>query len=368
MEKRKDIVILAVDDEPFNLDLLEFVFAEEPNVILLKATNGKEALGVIESEKNVDVILLDLAMPVMDGFEVLKILKSNEELKHIPVIVVTANAEEKKHALSLGANDFIPKPFDVEELKLRTKNYAEIKHYNDFLKNINAILEEKVKERTKQLQEALKHAKEAEYEIALRLGKAAEFRDIETGMHIMRVSHYSKKLAELYGLPKEEQELILYASPLHDVGKVGIPDAILLKPGRLTPEEFEIMKQHTVIGGKILEGAEKYPVINTAKIIALQHHERWDGKGYPYGLKGEEIHLYGRIVAIADVFDALTSKRIYKPPFPLEKAIEIMKEGKGTQFDPELLELFLNNIEEFIKIKEQFPDTGGESEDFSSRR
>ncbi|QER41635.1 response regulator [Thermodesulfobacterium sp. TA1] len=367
MEKKNKMVILAVDDEPLNLDLLELAFAENTGVEFLRAKNGKEALEILDSGKDVDVILLDLSMPVMNGFETLKVLKSNEKFRYIPVIVITANAEEKKKALSLGANDFIPKPFDIEEIKLRTKNYVDIKHYNDFLRNVTTILEEQVKERTKQLQEALKLSKELEYEIALKLGKTAEFRDIETGMHIMRVSHGSKKLAELYGLPKEEQELILYASPLHDVGKVGIPDSILLKPERLTPEEFEIMKQHTIIGAKILDGGEKYPVLKAGKIIALQHHERWDGKGYPYGLKGEEIHIYGRIVAIVDVFDALISPRVYKPAFPLEKAIEIMREGKGTQFDPELLDLFLNNIESFLKIKERFSDKDEKNEGLDSR-
>jgi len=352
----KKTVVLAVDDEEFNLDLIELALSENPDFEILKARNGKEALEVLKTN-NVDVILLDLAMPVMNGIEVLKHLKSDEKYARIPVIVITANAEEKNRALELGANDFLAKPIDVEELRLRTLNHSKLKKYQDLLEKTNIILEQKVKERTKQLREALELLKEAEYETALRLGMACEFRDTETGMHIKRVSLFSKHLASLAGLSEEEQELILRASPLHDIGKIGIPDSVLLKPGRLTKEEFEIIKKHTLIGGELLKGTEKFPVLRTARIIALQHHERWDGKGYPYGLKENEIHIFGRIVAIADVFDALTSKRVYKPPMPVEKAIEIMKEGRGTQFDPDLLDVFLKNVEDFIKIKEDFPDT-----------
>ena len=190
-----------------------------------------------------DVILLDIAMPVMNGIEVLKHLKSDEKYARIPVIVITANAEEKNRALELGANDFLAKPIDVEELRLRTLNHSKLKKYQDLLEKTNIILEQKVKERTKQLREALELLKEAEYETALRLGMACEFRDTETGMHIKRVSLFSKHLASLAGLSEEEQELILRASPLHDIGKIGIPDSVLLKPGRLTKEEFEIIKK-----------------------------------------------------------------------------------------------------------------------------
>lgn len=352
MEK---LTILAVDDEPFNLELIEFAFYGQSHIVIHKATNGQEG---IESAKHYDpdVVLLDLRMPVMDGFTALQIFKNDPELSKIPVIVVTANIEEKLKALKLGANDFLGKPFDVEELRLRCKNHAHTRQQERIVEGMNQHLEETVAQKTHELQNALVLAKETEYEISFRLGKASEFRDLETGMHIRRMSYYSQLLARLVGLPEEECELILHASPLHDIGKVGIPDSVLLKPGKLTPSEFEIMKLHTTLGGSMLEGCDTYPTINAGRIIALQHHEKFDGSGYPQGIVGEEIHLYARIVAIADVFDALTSKRVYKDPFPLEKALGIMQEGRGQHFDPQLIDLFMTNIDQFLAIQAQFPD------------
>lgn len=352
----KTIKVLAVDDQEFNLDLIELAFMEYPDVEIRRAVHGKEALDILGDETDFRVILLDLAMPVMDGFETLKQLKLKESLAQIPVIVVTANAEEKHRALRSGASDFLAKPIDVEELKLRTLNYAKIKEYQDHLGDMNRLLEEKVIERTSQLQEALVLAKKTEYEISARLGKASEYRDMETGMHIKRMSHYSAKLAELYGMDKDEIELILYASPLHDIGKVAIPDQILLKPGRFTVEEFEIMKLHATLGGNMLETDGEYPILEAGRIIALQHHEKIDGTGYPRGLKGEEIHIYARIVSIADVFDALSSERVYKKAFSIDRTVEILREGAGTHFDSRLIDLFVNHLDEFLVIKEAFPD------------
>lgn len=350
------IKVLAVDDQEFNLDLIELAFMETPNVQITRAVNGQEALNTLMNDPDYRVILLDLAMPVMNGFETLEHLIKNPIWSQIPVIVVTANAEEKHRALRSGASDFLAKPLDVEELKLRTFNYAKIKEYQDNLGDMNRLLEEKVQQRTAALQEALVLAKKTEYEISARLGKASEYRDLETGMHIKRMSHYSAKLAEILGLSADEVELILYASPLHDIGKVAIPDQILLKPGRFTPEEFEIMKLHATLGGKMLESDGNYPVIEAGRIIALQHHEKIDGTGYPRGLSGEEIHIYARIVSIADVFDALSSERVYKKAFTIEQTLEIIKEGSGTHFDAKLVTLFEENLEEFLKIKEAFPD------------
>ena len=352
----KSIKILAVDDQEFNLDLIEFAFMEDTNVQITRAMHGQEALDILKKDVNIHVILLDLAMPVMNGFETLVHLKSNAVWSQIPTIVVTANAEEKHRALRAGASDFLSKPIDVEELKLRTFIHAKIKNFQDQLEASNQILEEKVNERTVHLAAALALAKKTEYEISARLGKASEYRDLETGMHIKRMSHYSAKLAELLGLDPQEIELILYASPLHDIGKVGIPDKILLKPGHFSPEEFEIMKLHAVIGAKMLESSEEYPVINAGRIIALQHHEKIDGTGYPRGLAGEEIHLYARIVAIADVFDALSSERVYKKAFTIEKTIEIMQEGSGTHFDTNLLNLLVEHLDQFLEIRAAFPD------------
>ena len=344
----KQYNILAVDDEPFNLDLIEFAFMDINNISLQTATNGEEALSAVE-QNNFDTILLDLRMPVMDGFTTLKHLKSNAKYKDIPVIVVTANAEEKNRALSEGANDFLAKPIDPEELKLRTLNHAELFRHKRHL-------DELVQEKTEQLSKTLQQAKAAEYEISLRLGRASEYRDLETGMHIKRMSRYSALLGRLSGFNPEQEELLLYSAPLHDIGKIGIPDAILLKPGRLNEEEFKIMEQHTTIGKMMLEDAEDYPVIEKGKIIAYQHHEKYDGTGYPNGLKGEEIDIFARIVAIADVFDALSSKRVYKDPFPLEKTLSIMKEGRGTHFDPKYLDIFLDNINLFLEIQKELPD------------
>jgi putative two-component system response regulator len=350
------IKILAVDDQELNLDLIELAFMEIQEALIVRAVNGRDALTILEGDATFQVILLDLAMPVMDGFETLHHLKKHPVWSQIPVIVVTANSEEKHRALREGASDFLAKPIDVEELKLRTINYSKIKHYQDNLADMNRLLEEKVLQRTAELQEALVLAKKTEYEISARLGKASEYRDLETGMHIKRMSHYSAKLAELYGLSEEEVELVLYASPLHDIGKVAIPDQILLKPGRFTPEEFEIMKLHATLGGKMLESDGNFPVIEAGRIIALQHHEKIDGTGYPRGLSGGEIHIYARIVSIADVFDALSSERVYKKAFSIEQTVAIIQEGVGTHFDSTLVKLFVDNLDLFLEIKEAFPD------------
>lgn len=354
----KDMVnILVVDDEEFNLTLIERIFEEQRDTRVLKAKNGKEAVDILSHMgKEIDIVLMDIVMPEMDGLTALKIIRSDDRFKHLPIIIVTSNRAEKVKALKLGATDFISKPFDPSEIKLRVKNYVELKKYTDYFQDINSYLEKQVQERTKQLMEALKLAKEAEREIAIRLGKAAEFRDIETGQHILRVSYYSKRLAELVGLPKEDVDLIFFASPLHDVGKVGIPDVVLLKPGKLTKEEFEIVKNHTLIGERILEGADRYPILRAGRIIAGQHHEKWDGTGYPRGLKATDIHTFGRITAIVDVFDALITKRIYKPAYSLEKTVEIMKANRGSHFDPYMLDVFLDNINDFVEIKNRFSE------------
>lgn len=351
--------ILAVDDIDYNLELIKDIFHDEIDLIIITASNGKEVFEVLQDQNDIgiDLILLDLSMPIMDGFEVLEKLEVDPILSLIPVIVVTANADEKIKALQLGASDFISKPYDIVELKLRATNYIHIGQYQRYLNKTNLYLEKKITERTLQLQQALALSKKTEYEISLRLGKASEYRDTETGMHIKRMSLYSEKLAQLLGLDEYECELIRYAAPLHDVGKVGIRDNILLKPGKLTEEEFEIMKTHTLIGGEILNHADEFPVIKMGQIIALQHHEKYDGNGYPYGLKGSEIHLYARIVAIADVFDALSSVRVYKKAFSIQESLTIMQRERDKQFDPKLFDLFIENICDFIAIKEKYQDT-----------
>jgi len=347
--------ILAADDEQFNLDLIEAAFMDFDNVEITYVVNGQEVLDILEIQ-TFDVLLLDISMPVLDGISTLKAIRKKPELNNFPIIMVTANVEKEYDAISLKANDFIPKPYDIDILTARTLNYAKMNKYYTMVENQKETLEHEVEQRTKELEETLKLAKKTEYEISIRLGLASEFRDLETGGHIKRMSHYSRILAELYGLPKDECELILYAAPLHDIGKVGIPDRILLKPGRFEGNEFEIMKQHAVLGAKMLEGADDFPVLKAGHIIALQHHERWDGNGYPSNIKGEDIHLYARIIAVADVFDALSSKRCYKKPMDLETVLKIMKEDAGTHFDPALVSLLLDNLDQFLEIQEKYKD------------
>ena len=351
----KKVSILAVDDEPFNLDLIEAAFMEYETVTITYAKDGFEALDYLCRDE-FDIVLLDISMPQMSGLEVLKKIRENKKREYLPVLMVTANAEKESEALLLGASDFISKPYDIGILCARTLNYAKMNQNQKRVLNQNEILEQEVVLRTQELQEALALAKETEYEISTRLGLASEFRDLETGGHIKRMSHYSQLLAKLYGLSDEECKLVLYAAPLHDIGKVGIPDKILLKPGRFEPEEFEVMKQHAVIGARMLEGGEKFPVINAGHTIAHQHHEKWDGSGYPRGLKEEEIHIYSRIITVADVFDALSSKRCYKEAMSLETVLSIMKEDSGTHFDPTLVTLLLDNLEQFLEIQKRYKD------------
>jgi putative two-component system response regulator len=355
------VCILAVDDVELNLDLIE-VMLKGPSglddVIMLRAMDGRQALDIMEMRYDVDLILLDLEMPVMDGFDALKILKRHERLREIPVIVVTADKSEIHKTLSLGANDFLTKPYDPQELKLRVMNHVRNKKLADIQKDMNSALESEVVKKTAALQKALDLSKQAEYEISLRLGKAAEFRDTETGLHTLRISRLAHELAVMAGLTAGECELLLYAAPLHDVGKMGIPDQILLKPGKLTEDELEIMRTHAMIGGKILCGGDRFPVINAGRIVAEQHHERWDGKGYPQGLGGTDIHIFGRIVMVVDVFDALTSERPYKKAFSLEKAVEIMMNDRETFFDPHLLDIFMANLDRFVAIKASLTENG----------
>lgn len=351
-----NVTILAVDDDLMNLEMLDIMLSEL-DCRLLKAENGQLALNVMEAEPQIDVVLLDLEMPVMDGYETIKHIKQSFLWRDIPVIVVTSGSSEVVRMLALGANDFIAKPYNPEELRLRVMNHVRSKRLSDLAKDMNEILEAEVVKKTDSLKKALRLSRDAEYEISLRLGRAAEFRDEETGMHTRRISELSRLLASLAGIQDEQCELLLFASPLHDVGKIGIPDRILLKPGKLDPAEFEIIKLHTVIGSKILSESERYPVIEAGSVIALQHHEKWDGTGYPSGLKGEEIHIFARIVSIVDVFDALLSERPYKKPFTLDKTISIMEEGRAVFFDPSLLSLFLNNIDKFINIREKMKDS-----------
>ena len=343
--------ILVVDDEAPNRALFEALLAPEGYEIFL-AENGEEAL--IRAEKDApDVILLDVMMPAMDGFETARRLKQNEQTRIIPIVMVTSlsDVEDRVRALEAGADDFLSKPVDKTELRVRVKTLLTVKAYNDHQRDHQKELEQAVTARTKELQHAMETIKASSLDTILRLARAAEFRDEETGAHIVRMSHFSAAVARKMGLGDERAETVLYASPMHDVGKIAIPDSILRKPATLDRDEWTIMKRHTTYGARILEGSES-PVIRMAETIAITHHEKWDGSGYPAGLVGEDIPLEGRITAVADVFDALTSRRPYKEPFPIDKSLEMIREKRGNHFDPDVVDAFFAIKDDILDIRE----------------
>jgi len=333
--------ILLVDDTKTNIDIL--VNALKDDYSLAVALNGQKAIEYARTAR-LDLILLDVMMPEIDGFTVCRKLKHDPATEEIPIIFITAmdTSINKNKGFEIGAVDYITKPFDVVEVKARVKTHLNLKVAQQFLRNQNIILEEKVKERTREIAET-------QIEILERLGLAAEHRDNETGAHIKRMSESCRFLGKAAGLSAKDYNNLASASTMHDVGKIGIPDTILLKPGKLNAEEMAIMKTHCVIGAKILSGS-KSRLLQVAEVIALTHHEKWDGSGYPNGLRGEEIAFVGRIACICDVFDALISKRPYKEPWPIERAIEEIKANSGTDFDPGLVNLFLAMEPELRKI------------------
>ena len=347
--------VLVVDDEDRLLRLMEALLIPMGYEVIL-AHDGEEALRKVR-EIPPDVILLDIMMPKMDGFEVAMKLKEDHETTIIPIVMVTALTEvgDRVRALEAGADDFLSKPVDKTELKARVRSLVKVKAYNDHMRNYQKELEAEVAKRTEQLREAFERVKMATLDTIRRLSRAAEFKDEDTGAHILRMSNYAAAVARKMGLDEKTVESILYAAPMHDIGKIGTPDRILLKPGKLDPDEWEIMKKHAANGGGILEGSNA-GFISLGEVIALSHHEKWDGTGYPQGLSGTKIPLAGRIAAIADVFDALTSKRPYKEPFSLEKSYAIIREGRGSHFDPDVVDAFFAVEEEILSIKEKYKD------------
>lgn len=344
--------ILVVDDEDRNLRLMKLLLTSF-GYDVLTASNGEEALEKVHDIPP-DVILLDIMMPQIDGFEVARQLKKEEETKIIPIVMVTAlnEVEDRVKALEAGADDFLNKPVDKTELRARVQSLVKVKACNDHMRNYQKELEAEVAKRTIQLRQALKKLKEVSLESICQLCRAAEYKDENTGDHIKRMSHYASAVARKMGLNKQTVEDLLYTAPMHDAGKIGIPDHILLKPGKLNDKEWETMKQHTIVGAQILTGSGA-KFIKLAETIALTHHEKWDGSGYPKGLKGSKIPLIGRIAAIADVFDALTSKRPYRmKPFSLEEAFNYIKEGRGRHFDPKVVDAFFATKDEILLIKE----------------
>lgn len=352
--------VLIVDDTLENIQILMETLKNEHAVIAAK--NGEKALKLARAEPRPDIILLDIMMPGMSGYEVCEELKKDIRTKNIPVIFVTAliNEEDEEQGLKMGAVDYVTKPFRPGIIKSRVRNQLELKRHRDQLEDI-------VRERTKELAMVKRVTIES-------LATLAECRDPETGGHIKRTQKYVQALAthvmaeEPFArqLDKDAVEAIYLSAPLHDIGKVGVPDAILLKPGKLTEDEFEEMKNHAKYGSQSLAGAEKTMKGNSflryAREIAHSHHEKWDGSGYPEGLAGDQIPVSARIMAIADVYDALISKRVYKPPFSHAKAVAIITEGRGSQFDPLLTDAFLEIQDRFLKIAREYADFSEERE------
>ena len=357
MEKSK---VLIVDDEKMIRCLIIDILTPLDYEVF-QACDGIDAIEMVE-KCNPDVILLDVTMPRMDGFQVLKKLKESDETKMIPIIMVTSFKEihMRVKAIELGVDDFLSKPMDIIELRARVKSLLKVKSYNDYMRDYQKKLETNVAKRTEEVQMALKTAKDASYETILILSRAAEYRDTDTGAHILRVSHYAEEIARKLGKSENEVEAILYGAPMHDVGKIGIPDSILLKPGKLTDDEFKIMQEHVNIGVHILEGSNSV-FIKKGEEIALSHHEKWNGKGYPHGLKGEKIPFSGRVIAVADVFDALTTQRPYKKPFSIEKSKDIIKSGHGSDFDPAVVDAFFAVFDQILKIKDKYNECGNNS-------
>ena len=341
--------ILIVDDEPANLKLLEKLLMTQGYKNLTLIQDPRQVMIQFQS-KQPDLILLDINMPYLDGFEVMEQLQIKKEGITIPVIVLTAqdSRDFMLRALSLGARDFLTKPFDRTELFMRVENQLKVRQAHLLIQNQNAILETMVRERTEMLNNT-------RLQVVRRLGRAAEYRDNETGYHIMRMSQTSTLLARSMGWTEPQCELMLNASPMHDIGKIGIPDAILLKPGKLDPVEWKTMKTHAQVGADLLaDGGSS--LLDLAEQIALTHHEKWDGSGYPNGLKGEDIPLAGRIVAVADVFDALTSVRPYKKAWPISEATDYISQQAGIHFDPQVIEHFYACLDDILLINKRYTE------------
>ena len=346
-------VILVVDDQPQNIDLLEAYLVPQ-GYDVVQAVNGEEALGKL-SDNQIDLMLLDVMMPGMDGFEVTRRVRQDNTRRLLPIILVTAlrETEDRVKGIEAGCDDFISKPVDKMELLARVRSLLKVKAYNDLLANYREELESEVTKRTQELKQAFEKIKAASLDTIYRLSMASEYKDSYTGAHTKRMSRYSAAIARRMGMDENTIETILYAAPMNDLGKIGIPDAILMKPAKLDSREWEIMKLHTVIGAKILEGSDA-EFIRMGETIALCHHEKWDGTGYPNRLTGTEIPVAARIAAIADVFDALTSKRPYRKPFSLEEALVIIREGRGSHFDPDVVDAFFAVLDEILTIKKQY--------------
>jgi len=345
--------VLLVDGDLVNVKLLAEILRVNGYQNVLSTTDPREVEELCDKHE-VDLIILDIDLPYLDGFEVMGRLCSDRKNAQIPIIVVTAlnDTSTRNRILHDGARDYLTKPFNRSEVLSRIRNALEMHLLYKQVRRHNDRLEELVKERTDEIYTT-------RLKIIRRLSRAAEFRDNETGMHIQRMSAYSELLARGIGMNERECAIMLNASPLHDVGKIGIPDRILLKQGKLSRDEWEVMKEHTLIGTKILEG-DNCELLGAARTIALTHHEKWDGSGYPHGLSGEDIPLMGRIVAVSDVFDALTSERPYKRAWTVDDAFEYLDKEKGKHFEAGLVDCFLGLMPELLEIRAKYAEVNDE--------
>ncbi|MDG2222913.1 MAG: response regulator [Rubripirellula sp.] len=371
----RDVKILIVDDELSSIARVNNQLKEEGFNHLFSATDATAAVSMLRS-KQPEVVLLSHELSDHSGLELLQRIQKESDIAPTPVILLTESndSKEKLAAYQMGASDFLPKPVDPSELMLSLENVLAVQAYRSQLAEYSQRLEEQVQLRT---QEVVRSRQEAIHCLA----RAGEYRDDDTGHHVMRVGRYSALIAEELGFSKSAIDMIEQAAQLHDVGKIGIPDSILHKPGKLDPNEFALIQEHCDIGRRIINplnheessrlrkptpdgkqstGSTRSPVLKLAAVIAATHHEKWDGSGYPKGLSGNAIPVEGRIVAVADVFDALSSARPYKKAFPLDKCLSIVRDGRGSHFDPRVLDAFLNRLDEVIQIHNHYQDTGFE--------
>lgn len=344
VDLRQRQTVLIADDVPENIELLASTLEDEYDIKV--ASNGEKVLKIVYSDAPPDLLLLDVMMPGLSGHEVCRRIKANPDRRKIPVIFVTAMStiEDEELGLRIGAVDYITKPISPPVVRARVRTHLAL--YDQ-----SRELERMVHQRTRELLLSRQ-------QIIRRLGRAAEFKDNETGNHVIRMAHYSRIIAAAVGMGEAGQDVLLQTAPMHDIGKIGIPDNILLKPGPLTAAEWVLMKQHPLMGAEIV-GIHEDELLKTARTIALTHHERWDGGGYPYGLVGEEIPLVGRIVAVADVFDALVSVRPYKAAVPVDKAMNYLFSQAGQHFDPKLIQAFEKVLPEILSVKDAFADELG---------
>ncbi|HLF17813.1 MAG TPA: HD domain-containing phosphohydrolase [Candidatus Omnitrophota bacterium] len=341
--------ILIIDEKQGAVSLLMEILQRAGYRNITFTHNPVRAIDLYSQIKP-DLVFLDIDMPHLNGFEIMGQLKAIEGSSYLPVAIISDTPDQaiRHKALESGAKDFLNKPYNRVEVLVRIHNLIEVRMLHTEVRHQNKILEDKVKVRTQELYET-------QLDVIQRLARAVEYRDSETGLHVIRMSNYAACLSAEYGLNMEQCELILTAAPLHDIGKIGIPDAILRKPGKLTPQEWEIMKTHTTIGAELLSGSNSRFLI-MAKTIALTHHERWDGSGYPYGLKGDEIPIVGQICGLSDVFDALTTKRPYKEAWTMDETLKAIQKFSDIQFNPKLVECFFRVLPKIKHINQKYID------------